>query len=68
MKTVIEQGEIIKEIPVVLGGVASTPLRLNKVEDLLRGQAINEVMIVQSSELAVIGAQPFSHNAYKSSG
>jgi xanthine dehydrogenase YagS FAD-binding subunit len=36
------EGEIVKEIRVVLGGLAPTPWRLNKVEDLLRGQDIKE--------------------------
>jgi xanthine dehydrogenase YagS FAD-binding subunit len=49
----------------VLGGVAPIPWRLTQVEKLLAGQRITPALAQQAGELAVAGARPLSHNAYK---
>lgn len=50
---------------VVLGGVASAPRRLPAVEALLVGQAVTPELAASAADLAVDGAAPLAHNAYK---
>jgi xanthine dehydrogenase YagS FAD-binding subunit len=50
---------------VVLGGVAPTPWRLPKVEQLLAGQRITPELAAKAGQAAIEGAKPLSKNAYK---
>lgn len=60
----IEDG-ICREAKIVLGAVASTPVRATGVEDLIEGRAIDESLAERAAEQAVPGAKPLSRNAYK---
>jgi xanthine dehydrogenase YagS FAD-binding subunit len=59
------QNDECRSARIVLGGVAPIPWRLTEVEKLLAGQRITPALVQQAGELAVAGARPLSHNAYK---
>jgi xanthine dehydrogenase YagS FAD-binding subunit len=50
---------------VAIGGVAPIPLRLNDVEDVLRGTMLGDDVIAEASALATAGATPLPETAYK---
>jgi xanthine dehydrogenase YagS FAD-binding subunit len=58
-------GRTIRDLRVALGGVATRPWRARAVEDALRGQPLEEVLVNEASRLAVEGAVPHGDNAYK---
>jgi len=55
----------VEDIRLVLGGVAPVPVRLYKVEELLRGKEMNAELISQAVDLAVEDCLPLRKNAYK---
>jgi xanthine dehydrogenase YagS FAD-binding subunit len=50
---------------IAIGGVAPIPLRLNDVEDVLRGTMLGDDVITEASTLATAGATPLPETAYK---
>ena len=62
MKT---SGSTIEDIRLVANAVGPRPLRLADVERQLKGQPANEDVADAAGELAVLGARPLQHNAYK---
>jgi xanthine dehydrogenase YagS FAD-binding subunit len=50
---------------IVINAVAAHPMRLKAVEDLVAGKPRNEETAKLAGDLAVQGAQPLAHNAYK---
>jgi xanthine dehydrogenase YagS FAD-binding subunit len=58
-------GNTISEARLVVNGVAARPFRLEAVEAFVRGKARDEQTAEQAGELAVQGALPLRHNAYK---
>lgn len=60
----IEDGEC-SDARIVLGAVASGPIRAYQVEEFLIGRAINPKAASDAAELAVSDARPLSKNAYK---
>jgi CO/xanthine dehydrogenase FAD-binding subunit len=48
-----------------LGGVAPVPCRLPKVERLIVGQRITPELAAKVGEVAIVGTQKLSKNAYK---
>lgn len=58
-------GTTISEARLVVNGVAARPYRLGAVEAFVRGKARDEQTAEQAGELAVQGALPLRHNAYK---
>lgn len=54
-----------REVRVVVGGVANTPVRMAEVEALLEGQALTEDLLRQAGETAIAGTLPLQHNRYK---
>jgi xanthine dehydrogenase YagS FAD-binding subunit len=58
-------GGNIQQARVVVNGVAAHPVRLTNVEAQVAGKAQNEETAAMAGELAVAGAQPLAHNAYK---
>lgn len=58
-------GGTVKQARVVLGGVASIPWKLPKVDQFLVGKALNADTLAQAATLALEGAQPLEHNGYK---
>src|ERR1051326_1955366 len=55
----------IDRLRLAVNGVAARPLRLRAVEDAIRGKRANEETAKLAGELAVRGAVPLQHNAYK---
>ena len=58
-------GTTIERMRLVVNGVAARPLRLQAVEDLVRGRPANEATAVVAANRAIEGAQPLRFNAYK---
>jgi xanthine dehydrogenase YagS FAD-binding subunit len=55
----------IQSSRIVVNAVAAHPMRLKAVEDAVAGKPRNEQTAAMAGELAVQGAQPLAHNAYK---
>jgi xanthine dehydrogenase YagS FAD-binding subunit len=55
----------ISDVRMVVNGVAARPYRLEAVESFLKGKARNAQTADQAAEIAVQGALPLRHNAYK---
>ena len=55
----------IKEVRVVLGGVAPTPWRSQDAEAVLKGKKYSPALVNEAAEAALKGARPLSKNAYK---
>jgi xanthine dehydrogenase YagS FAD-binding subunit len=62
MKT---SGETIQQMRLVVNAVAARPMRLEAVEQFVAGKPRNEETATAAGELAVRGAVPLAHNAYK---
>jgi xanthine dehydrogenase YagS FAD-binding subunit len=55
----------ISDIRLVVNAVAARPKRLREVEDAVRGRSRDDETAALAGELAVRGARPLTHNAYK---
>ncbi|MBI4888609.1 MAG: xanthine dehydrogenase family protein subunit M [Acidobacteria bacterium] len=62
---VVGAGGAIERMRLAVNGVAARPLRLQAVEDLVRGRPANEATAAVAANLAIAGAQPLRFNAYK---
>ncbi len=58
-------GNTIERMRLCVNGVAARPLRLQAVEELVRGKPRNESTAMVAANLAIEGAQPLKFNAYK---
>jgi xanthine dehydrogenase YagS FAD-binding subunit len=58
-------GNTISDVRMVVNGVAAQPYRLEAVESFLKGKTRNAQTADQAAEIAVEGAAPLRHNAYK---
>ncbi len=58
-------GSTIERVRLAVGGVAARPLRLQAVEELVRGRPRNEATAMVAASLAIEGARPLRFNAYK---
>lgn len=59
------EGGTIRAARVVVNGVAAYPVRLGAVERALAGATADEETAKAAGEMAVDGARPLRHNAYK---
>jgi len=59
------QGDTIKDVRLVMGGVAHKPWRLTEVENFLKGKTATENTFRQAAELAMQGAKGYGHNNFK---
>ena len=59
------EGKTVRQMSVVLGGVAPVPFRARRVEEYLRGRRVAEVDPVHAANLTLQGATPLSSNGYK---
>jgi carbon-monoxide dehydrogenase medium subunit len=50
--------KICKEIKIVLGSVASTPMRARKAEDIMRGKQVDDALINRTAQVASDEAHP----------
>jgi xanthine dehydrogenase YagS FAD-binding subunit len=60
-----QDGAIVGEARIVLGAVATIPLRATAAERLLVGRRLDEATADAAAQTAGTGAQPLSSNAYK---
>ena len=58
-------GNVIRHMPVVLGGVAPVPYRARRVEEYLRGRLLANVDPVHGASLALPGANLIADNGHK---
>ena len=58
-------GNSIADSRMVVNGVAATPYRLTAVEAAIKGRARDKATADMAADLAVQGAVPLRHNAYK---
>jgi len=58
-------GELVRDVRIVLGGVAHKPWRAVEAENAVRGQALTDEVLAKAGAAAVAGAQPYQHNAFK---
>lgn len=59
------QDGVVRDLRLVLGGVAHKPWRAVEAESALRGQVLDEDGIGRAAAAAVAGARPYPHNAFK---
>ncbi len=66
VSTVVESSAgAVRNVRVVLGGVAPIPWRALKAEEFLRGKKLDEANAKQAGEIALEGAKPLKDNGYK---
>jgi xanthine dehydrogenase YagS FAD-binding subunit len=58
-------GSSISDARMVVNGVSATPYRLHNVEAFIKGKSRDKATADQAAEMAVEGAVPLRHNAYK---
>ncbi len=58
-------GSTIADSRMVVNGVAATPYRLTAVEAAIKGKARDKATADMAADIAVQGAAPLRHNAYK---
>ena len=58
-------GSTIADSRLVVNGVAATPYRLTAVEAAIKGKARDKATADMAADIAVQGAAPLRHNAYK---
>jgi xanthine dehydrogenase YagS FAD-binding subunit len=58
-------GDTVRDVRIVLGGVAHKPWRATEAEALLRGQTLSEDALARAGAAAVAGAQGYGHNGFK---
>ena len=63
--SMVLKGTTIERMRLAVNGVAARPLRLQAVEEIVRGRPRNEATAVVAANLAIEGAQPLAFNAYK---
>lgn len=63
-----EEGDTIKDVCLVAGGVAPIPVRLTDVEQLLIGKKKSVKLAEQAADLACADANPLKENNYKLQG
>jgi xanthine dehydrogenase YagS FAD-binding subunit len=61
----VTSGGSIERLRLAVNGVAPRPLRLPAVEDAVRGRPRTEETATMAGNLAIEGARPLQHNAYK---
>jgi xanthine dehydrogenase YagS FAD-binding subunit len=58
-------GDHIRDARVAVGGVGTKPWNLPQVRDALIGKPLNQQTFEAAAKLAIEGAQPLRHNAFK---
>ncbi|MBW4612795.1 MAG: xanthine dehydrogenase family protein subunit M [Desmonostoc vinosum HA7617-LM4] len=58
-------GEQIKNARLAMGGIAHKPWRTTEAEKFLIGKPANTTTFQQAAEIALAGAKPLTHNAFK---
>jgi xanthine dehydrogenase YagS FAD-binding subunit len=61
----VMSGDTVTRMRIAVNGVAPAPLRLRAVENAVGGRRRDEATATAAGELAIAGAVPLHHNAYK---
>lgn len=56
---------VLKELRIVLGGVAPKPWRAHKAEAMLNGKPVDEALLLEAATAELAAAEPLEKNAYK---
>ncbi len=59
------RNQTVKQVRLVLGGVAPIPWRAAEAEQFLLGKTLNSAVLMEAARLALKGAQPLEKNGYK---
>ncbi len=59
------EGGQLRDVRIVVGGVANVPVRATAAEGLVEGQALDDDLVRRAGAAAIEGAQPLEHNRYK---
>ncbi len=60
-----EEGDTIKDVRLVAGGIAPIPVRLVDVEQFVRGKKKTADLAEEAADLACVGANPLKESNYK---
>lgn len=63
--SIVTEGEICKDIRIVLGGIATHPYRSRDTENLLKGNKIDDALAAEAGRMVVQHARPLKMNQYK---
>jgi 4-hydroxybenzoyl-CoA reductase subunit beta len=58
------EGEAVADARIVLGGVASAPLRLTRCEEILRGRTMDDAAIAEASQAAAGPSRPMDNTDF----
>jgi len=61
----VMDGNTIREARIAMGGIGTKPWRAVQAEQALRGAAATPANFAKAAAIALQGAVPYSHNAYK---
>lgn len=59
------EGDVVNDVRIALGGLATVPWRAHEAEDALRGKVLDETSAKEAAGAAFAGAVAQSHNAFK---
>jgi xanthine dehydrogenase YagS FAD-binding subunit len=59
------EGDIVRQVRIALGGVATVPWRAREAESILTGKTFDEPLAERAAEAAFSGARPRRYNAFK---
>lgn len=59
------EGDVMREVRIALGGVATVPWRAREAEAVLTGHRLDEARAKQAAHAAFAAAVPRTHNAFK---
>lgn len=54
------QGSLVRDVRIVLGAVAPTPMRAKKAEEILRGKNVTDDLIAEAGKSAAVECKPIS--------
>jgi xanthine dehydrogenase YagS FAD-binding subunit len=60
-----QQGGVVRDCRIILGGVAPAPWRSVAAEQMIEGQQLSTNLIERTARVATEGAQPLRYNEYK---
>jgi carbon-monoxide dehydrogenase medium subunit len=58
--TDLDNGNVCRDVKIVLGAVAPTPMRARKAEELLKGQKVEPALIEKTAEMAAAESRPIT--------
>lgn len=58
--SVVKDGDVLRDVRIVLGAVAPTPMRAKQAEEVLRGKKISQDLIEQAGKVAAAESKPIN--------